>query len=325
MSDKGLTLLVLADPADRTLAMLATLPGDTSIAAGDTLEVFRSMAPRADAILNWCGAPVRLLEQVVEMAPRVRWVHSWSAGLDNVLFPALIASPVPLTNARGAFSRPLGEFAVAAVLYFAKDLRRMVRSQEAGVWAPFDIEEIHGKTMGVVGYGDIGRAAASRAHALGMRVMALRRRPEHSHGDPILERVFPVESRTELLAASDYVVVAAPLTPETKGLIGERELRAMKKTAVLINVGRGPVVDEAALLGALEGGRIRGAALDVFEQEPLPAGHRFYRMENVLLSPHCADHTADWKEQAMRLFLDNFERFRNGEALRNVVDKRLGY
>jgi phosphoglycerate dehydrogenase-like enzyme len=324
MSRKAITLLVLSDPADRTLAMLESLPEDTTIAAGNSIEAFESVAPRADVILNWSGSR-QLLEQVWKISPQVRWLHSKSAGLEHVLFPDLISSDVPLTNARGVFSRPLAEFVMAAILHFAKDLRRMVRSQVACFWDPFDVQEVHGKAIALVGYGDIGRTAARYAHGLGMRVTVLRRRPELAGADDIVEQVFPIERKRELLAGADYVVVATPLTPETRGLIGEEELRAMKETAVLINIGRGPVVDEAALVCALEENWIRGAALDVFDEEPLPAGHPLYALENVLLSPHCADHTPDWQERTMRLFLENFERFRNGEPLRNVVKKEQGY
>jgi phosphoglycerate dehydrogenase-like enzyme len=129
----------------------------------------------------------------------------------------------------------------------------------------------------------------------------------------------------EMLARCDYVVAATPLNDETRGLIGEAEFAAMKATAVVINVGRGPVIDESAMINALSEGRIKGAALDVFDQEPLPKGHPFYALENVLLSPHCADHTPDWLDNAMRFFIAQFERFRSGEALLNVVDKKLGY
>jgi phosphoglycerate dehydrogenase-like enzyme len=159
---------------------------------------------------------------------------------------------------------------------------------------------------------------------MGMQVIALKRRPA-AGGDEFAERIFPPEQRVEMIALSDYVVAAAPLTAETRGLIGEAEIAAMKPGAVLINIGRGPVIDEAALVRALTEKRIKGAALDVFETEPLPAGHAFYGMENVLLSPHCADHTADWEANAMRFFIEQFERFRRGEPLRNVVDKRRGY
>ena len=306
------TVLALADPTDPLLAMLEGLPDHVRIAAGNRIEAFAEAAPEADVILNWTGSR-ELLRQVWAMAPRVRWIHSRSAGLDELLFPELSVSKVVLTNARGVFSEILGEFVIAAVLFFAKDLRRMVRSQQAGVWDQFDITEIAGQTMGIIGLGDIGTAVARRAEAMGMHVVGLRR----ADGP---------ERKFELLAQSDYVVLSAPLTPETRGIISDAELRAMKPSAVLINVGRGPLVDEAALVVALRERRIGGAALDVFNEEPLPDGHPFYTLDNLLLSPHAADHTPDWKQRAMQLFLDNFERYRKGEPLRNVVtDKQRGY
>jgi phosphoglycerate dehydrogenase-like enzyme len=158
-----------------------------------------------------------------------------------------------------------------------------------------------------------------------MNVISVRRRPEANAGDPLVDEVLPLERRLELMRRSDYVVVATPLTPETRGLVGAAEIAAMRQGAVLVNVGRGPCVDEAALVRALETGAIRGAALDVFDEEPLPAGHPFYRLDNVLLSPHCADHVPGWLDDAMALFLENLERFRKGEPLANVVDKRAGY
>jgi phosphoglycerate dehydrogenase-like enzyme len=255
----------------------------------------------------------------------VRWVHSLSAGLDGMLFPELVESPVPLTNARGVFSDALGEFAIGAVLFFAKDFRRLVRNQMAGAWEPFDVVTVRGQSMGIVGYGDVGRAVASRGHALGMKVLALRRRPEQSSQDPCVTQVFSPDQKHQMLAQSDYVVVSTPLTPESRGMIGQREFAVMKPSAVLINIGRGPVVDGASLIRALDQKRIRGAALDVFDVEPLPPGHPFYRLDNVLLSPHSADRTADSKERSMRVFLENFERFRRGDPLVNVVNKKLGY
>ena len=320
----AITLLVLADPGARELAMLAALPDTTNIAVGLTPEAFERTAPRADVILN-SDADAKLLEQVWRMAPQVRWVHSLSAGLDGKLFPGLVESPVPLTNARGVFSDALGEFAIGAVLFFAKDFRRLVCNQAAGVWEPFDIVAVRGQTLGILGYGDIGRAVASRGHALGMKILALRRRPELSREDLYASQIFGPDQKHDMLAQSDYVVVTTPLTAESRGMIGEREFAIMKPGAVLINIGRGPVVDETALIGALERKRIRGAALDVFDVEPLPPGHPYYRLENVLLSPHSADNTIGWKEHSMRVFLENFERFRCGEPLVNVVNKKLGY
>ena len=320
-----ITVLVLADPAEPRLAMLEELPPETSIAVGNSAEAFVRAAPDATVIFNW-SLIGDLQREVFRMCPNVEWVHSRSAGLDGLLFPELVESPARLTNGSGVYSESLGEFVVGAILYFAKDLRRMIRNQAAGAWEPFDIVEVHGQTVGIVGYGDIGRAVATRVRALGMRVLGVKRHgPPARNDDPLAERIYGPEGLIEMISRSDYVVVAAPLTPETVGLIGEPEIAAMKPDAVLINVGRGPVIEEAALVKALSEKRIKGAALDVFVIEPLPEGHPFYKLENVLLSPHCADHTPDWLDQAMRFFLAQFEQFRKGEPLRNVVDKQLGY
>ncbi len=318
------TLLVLADPAEPQLKMLERFRDRVSIVTGATLASVAHGAASADAILVWTASR-DLLQQVFDIAPRVRWVHSRAAGLDTLLFPALVDSPVPLTNSSGVYSRSLGEFVAAAVLFFAKDFHRMKRNQAAGRWEQFDVEEAHGKTMGIVGYGDIGRAAARLAQALGMRVIALRRRPEMSRGDELVDEALGTDQLHALMGRSDYVVVAAPLTPETRGLVDAAAIAAMKPTGVLVNVGRGAVIDEAALIDALQHRRIRGAALDVFETEPLPPGHPLYALDNLLLSPHCADHTQTWIDDAMLFFTENLERFLRGEPLKNVVEKRLGY
>jgi phosphoglycerate dehydrogenase-like enzyme len=320
------TVLVLsADLADKELALLEELPPETGIAVGNSVEAFEGTAARASVIFNWSGS-TRLLRDVFRICPNVRWVHSRAAGLDTVLFPELTESPVPLTSGRGVFSQSLGEFALGAILYFAKDFRRMIRNQAAGVWEPFDIVDVAGQTVGIVGYGDIGRAVATRVRALGMPILAIKRHgPPLYNVDPLVNRIYSPSQREEMFALCDYIVASAPLTPETRGMIGEPEFAAMKPNAVVINLGRGPVIDEAAMVRALTEKRIKGAALDVFDQEPLPAGHPLYGLENVLLSPHCADHTPDWLEQAMRFFVAQFERFAKGEPLQNVVNKKLGY
>lgn len=303
--------------------MLEQLPDAAHIVAGKTEEAFAG-APAPDAVMCGMGQG-QLLEALWPRARDARWVHSLAAGLENVLFPALAESTVEMTNSKGVFGRSLGEFAIAAALYFAKDFRRMIRNQQAGLWKPYDMEELTGKTFGIAGYGGIGREAARRAKALDMKVVAMRRNPGQTGDDPHVDEVCGTEDVAGFLARCDYVVVAIPNTPETRGMIGENELRAMKATSVLINVGRGPVIVEAALIRALEQGWIRGAALDVFDEEPLPEGHTFYRLDNVLLSPHCADHTPGWVEEAMECFLDNCQRFLRGEKLLNRVDKRAGY
>lgn len=251
-----------------------------------------------------------LLRELFPHARNLRWIHALAAGVETLLFDALRESPVTLTNGRGLFAEALGEFAIAAMLWFAKDLGRMRRNQEAARWEPFGVDWLQGKTAGIVGYGSIGRAVAARATALGMRIAAMRR------SEGLLD---------DVLRAADYLVVSTPLTPETRGLIGAAALARLQPGAVVINLGRGAVIDEAALLDALTNGRLRGAALDVFETEPLPAAHPFWRLQNVLLSPHCADHTPDSHLRAMQFFLENLARYERGETLQSVVDKQTGY
>lgn len=319
------TILVLAKPTEPRLAQLAQLPPATGIAVGLSPEAFERAAPDATVIFSWAFSR-DLLRSALGMAPRVRWVHTRSAGIDNLLFPELIHSPAVLTNGSGVFSQSLGEWVLGAILYFAKGMRRVVSSQMAGKWDPFDVVEISGQTVGIVGYGDIGRAVATRARAMGMRVLGLTRRgPLLYHMDNLVSQIFAPTDRMRMIEQCDYIVVTAPLTPDTRGMIGEAEFAAMKPEAVVINVGRGPVIDEPAMIRALSEERIKGAALDVYDHEPLPQGHPLYLLDNVLLSPHCADHTATWQDDAMRFFLAQFERFRKGEPLLNVVDKEKGY
>ncbi|HEY3836205.1 MAG TPA: D-2-hydroxyacid dehydrogenase [Bryobacteraceae bacterium] len=319
-----ITVLILGKPGQAQLELLKRLDRNVRILFAKSSEDAAAQAPQADVIFAW--APKKeTLQAILPHATRAKWIHGRFAGMDHVLFPELVSSPIPFTNGRGVFSQSLGEFVLASMLYFAKDFPRMRRNQKAAKWDPFDIEELSKQTMGVIAYGDIGRACAWRAKAMGMRVLALRRRPELSAGDPHVDRMYGWDGRHEMIAQSDYVVAAAPLTPETKGMVSDAEFEAMKPTAVIINVGRGPVIDEPAMIRALESGRIKGAALDVTSVEPLPADSPLYRLDNVLLSPHCADHTADWLNDAMTFFLEQFERFRTGKPLENVVDMARGY
>jgi phosphoglycerate dehydrogenase-like enzyme len=322
---KNDTILVLANPHEPILALLEKLRTYADIVIGNSPGSFSTAAPSATVIFNWSGS-LPLFRKVFLMCPNLRWVHSRSVGLERSLFPELVNSPVILTNGVGVFSGSLGEFALAAILYFAKDFRRMVRNQILGVWEQFDVIPVAGQTVGIVGYGDIGRAVASRARPLGMNVLALKRHaPSHGEPDNLVDEFFTPDRRLEMLPRCDYVVVATPLTAETRGLIGEPEFAVMKTSAVIINVGRGPIINEEAMIRALSTNRIKGAALDVFDKEPLPAGHPFYKLENVLLSPHCADHTPDWLDNAMHLFLDQFARYRANQPLFNIVKKHLGY
>ena len=321
---KKLSILVLSAPGEPQLSMLDELRETANIVIGNSANAFDKAAAGAEVIFNWSGS-LSLIREVFVMSHAARWVHSRSAGLERTLFPELIASDVTMTNGSGVFSPSLGEFALAAILYFAKDFRRMIRNQMAGVWEQFDVLPIAGQTVGIVGYGDIGRAVAARVRALGMNVLAVKRHVSQNNSDSLVDQIYRPDHLIEMLPRCDYVVVAAPLNAETRGLIGEAEFAAMKPSVVIINVGRGPVIDERAMIKALSEHKIKGAALDVFAEEPLPNGHPFYKLENVLLCPHCADHTPDWLDNAMRFFIAQFERFRRGEPLLNVVDKKLGY
>jgi phosphoglycerate dehydrogenase-like enzyme len=322
---KNDTILVLASPTEPQLAQLDALRPGVQIIAGDSIAAFQRAAAEATVILNWSGS-LDLFRGVFKLSPNLGWVHIRSAGLDKALFPELLQSTVPLTNGRGIFSQSLAEFTLAAILYFAKDFRRMIHNQEAGVWQPFDVIPIAGQRVGIIGYGDIGRAVAQKVHHMDMKVAALKRNISPSQeSDPWVDEIYGFDRVIEMISRCDYVVVATPLTAETRNLIGEPELAAMKPSAVIINVGRGPVINEDAMVKALVNRRIKGAALDVFDQEPLPARHPFYKLANVLLSPHCADHTPDWLEDAMKFFIAQFDRFRNGQPLVNLIDKSKGY
>jgi len=320
----SLTLLVLADPSASWLKLLGNLGPDVTVLVSNDPTKVREYAPKADVIVNGTSNPP-LLSAAVPPAAKAKWIHSLWTGVDNVLCPEILASPLPLTNGRGVFRRPLAEWTIGAMLYFAYNMRRMIRQQQAGVWEVFTTEEIQGKTLGIVGYGGIGSTTAELARPFGMKIIALRRRTDLFQKDAIVDQSFGLAQVNELMAASDYVLLAAPLTDETRGMIGAAQIAAMKPTGVLINVGRGAVVDEPALIQALENGKIRGAALDVFAVEPLPSTHPFYKMENVLLSPHTADHVQDFIHLAVECFLDNLRRFRANEPLLNLVDKHAGY
>ncbi len=317
-------LLVMADPSLPHLRLLDRLAPTISITTGFSEDVLGPAAERAQVFLI-ASSKRDLLTRLLARARKLQWMHTLSAGVEHLLVPELVQSPIPLTNSKGVYSGALGEFALSAILFFAKDLRRLLRQQATARWEPFEPAAIQGQTLGILGYGDIGRAVAERAKGFGMRILACRRRPERSAGDPLVEQVLPFERRHELAAASDYLLLAMPHTPGAQRLVGEAELQVMKPQAVLINVGRGSTVDEPALVRALEEKRLRGAALDVFETEPLPASHPFWRLENVLLSPHCADNIPTRWEDALALFLRNLDRFERGEPLLNIIDKQAGY
>lgn len=258
-----------------------------------------------------------------QAADRLRWLHIASAGVDPVMFPALRESDVVLTNSRGVFDDSIAEYVLAVVLAFGKDLARSIRLQEERTWLHRESERIAGSSALVVGTGPIGRAIARLLRAAGLRVSGVGRTARE--GDPDFGTVHASAELTRHLPDADFVVAVAPLTEQTKGMFDAAAFAAMKRGARLINVGRGELVVTSDLVEALRAGQLAGAALDVFETEPLPQGSPLWTMENVLVSPHMSGDFVGWRNALVEVFADNFTRWREGRPLRNVVDKRLGY
>ncbi|MFJ8052874.1 D-2-hydroxyacid dehydrogenase [Streptomyces luteogriseus] len=290
-----------------------------------TEEELPYLLPGADALLAWVTTTPAIREawpDNPEKAPR--WVHASSAGVDSFLFPALVDDPgVVLTNARGVYDQPTAEYVLGLILTLAKDLPGTWEHQQRREWRPRPSDGITGRTALVWGTGPIGRAIARLLRAVGMRVCGVGRtaRPD----DPDFGTVHDFATLRTALAEADYVVLAAPLTDDTRGMVDASVLAAMKPGARLINVGRGGLVDEEALIGHLAAGRLAGAALDVFAQEPLPARSPLWDMPGVMISPHTAGETTGEREALVEVFLDNLTRHIEGRPLRNVVDKRRGY
>ncbi len=306
-------LVVLAPASFEPLVRLRSEAQDVEIIVGDEIGAVREAAKSADAILI-APRSGSLLVDLWRDIRHVRWIHTLLAGVENLPHDLLRTSDAVVTNSRGLYADALGEFAIAAMLWFAKDLRRLAQNQSERRWEPFLVERLEGEIAGIIGYGGIGQAVGRRAEALGMQVVSVRRRGEMH--DPTVD---------DVIREARYVVLSTPLTPATYRLINADRIAAMRSDAVLINVSRGAVVDEPALIEALRAHRIRGAALDVFETEPLPPEHPLWTLDNVLISPHSADHTADAHDRAVDFFLENLRRFQRGEALENVVDKVEGY
>jgi phosphoglycerate dehydrogenase-like enzyme len=321
-------LLINAPPDHPGLRMLEPLRANNEITVSDDATVLARRASQADVILlTGLSGPIDF-PRIWRHALKVRWIHSLSAGVEKLLFPDLIDSAVVLTNARGVFKRSLAEFAVLGILYHTKKVRRLVDNQRERRWDHFLVNWANERVLGVVGFGEIGRECALLAKGLGLKICAIRRNPAKSaKDDPVQARMFAPDQLHDMLAQIDVLLCAAPLTPETHHMISDAEFRVMKRTAIVINVGRGPVIDEQALIHALRGGQVAAASLDVFENEPLPENSPLWEMENVLISPHCTDETEDpdWLDLSMRVFVENFRRFQNGEPLENVVDKKAGY
>jgi len=297
-----------------------------TIAQIDDFDNFERDLSDAEVAFTFALRPEQL-----QATKKLRWIHSPSAAIHQFLFPEFVASDVLLTNARDVHGPVVAEHVIALIFALAKKIPQAVRFQQQHTWgqeiawrAGQRPREVAGATLGLIGLGSIGRAVAKHAAALGMNVIAVREHPENSKPESILE-VLPVSRLDELLARSDYVVLAPPVTPATQNMIGRPQLAKMKPDAFLINVGRGALIDEPALIEALRTHQIGGAAMDVFEKEPLPSDSPLWDLENLLITPHTAGMTEKLWERHYTLFSENLRRYLNREPLLAVVDKQSGY
>ncbi|NNL85620.1 MAG: D-2-hydroxyacid dehydrogenase, partial [Myxococcales bacterium] len=273
---------------------------------------------------------VRFSKNDLTAAKRLKWLHLTSAGATHVLFPEMIESDILVTNSRGLYGVPIAEHVLGVMLMFTRRFHEAYPLQREGRWARPEmlgrfplIAELHGRTVGIIGLGSIGLAVAERCQALGMRVIANKRR---GGAKPVcVDQLFGPGDLPELLAQSDYVVIAAPLTPETKGMIGEKEIHQMKPTAFLLNVGRGPIIREADLIQALKEDRLGGAGLDVTDPEPPAADSELFHLPNVILTPHYSGLRSNYWEHSVALFQPILGQYLRGEPMDNLVDKRGGY
>lgn len=311
----GMDVRILSSSVDGT--------GDGGPAAPEALEAVRD----AEILLSY-GFP-RALYDAAAAGRTLRWVHSAAAGVTGAIHPGMAEAGILLTNSAGIHAEPMADTVLAMILYFARGLDHAVAAQHRGEWerAPFDadvptVHELEGGTLGIVGYGGIGEAVARRALALGMEVTGYRRRPIPTDLD--VRIVSGTEGLAEVFACR-YVVLALPRTPSTENILDRERIARLRPETVIINVGRGELIDEAALAEALSDGRIRGAGLDVFVREPLPSESPFWSMPNVLITPHVTATTDRFWRRQMDLILENLRRYERGEEMLNLVDIAQGY
>lgn len=299
------------------------LPPDSRFVRVDSEGNLDGDANDAEVYLNWFYLKRPTHEKVLAAAPALRWQHTPSAGVNHILTPIFLERDIVLTNGAGVHAIPIAEFVLAFMLNHAKQLPKLQALQVQHHWKKgFELQELSGATVLIIGTGGIGQAIAQRASAFGMRVWGSRRNPQPLPG---FERVVGADEWRSLLPEADYVVVATPLTPETKGLINASVLRLMRPSAYFINIARGAVVDEEALITALSEGWIAGAGLDTFYPEPLPPDSPFWSLPNAFVTPHCSGISPYSVQRSLELFLDNLRRYFAGTPLRNLVDKTAGY
>jgi phosphoglycerate dehydrogenase-like enzyme len=292
------------------------------LAFADSAEAMAEAIAGAEVVFAWRPRS-GLLEPAWDRAGDLRWIQSASAGVEDLLFPRLVDSEVVLTNARGVYDEAIAEHVIAMLLLFARGLPSVLDHQRAGQWLPHDSERLAGRRVLVVGVGSIGRAVGRACRALGMQVRGVG--TSTRAGDEVFERVLGAGSLASGCRWADAVVAVLPGGPGTRHLIDAAAFEAMGPGTRFVNVGRGSTVDEAALVRALRDGRLGGAALDVFETEPLPADSPLWELPNAIVTPHLSGSFGGWREAVVELFVENLERYLTDRPLRNVVDKERGY
>lgn len=314
-------IVVILGPRDEPPPGIEGAAALAEVRSADGVPQLLDALPGADALFFWRASRHDLAE-AWEVADRLRWIQTASDGVDGLLFASLVDSDVVVTNGRGIFDDAIAEWVIGVLLGFVTRIPESFAAQRQHRWISGETERLAGSRLLVVGPGPIGRAVATRARALGMEIAALGRT---ARMDQVFGQIRPMAELAEAVADADVVLDTLPLTPQTHHLFDAQVFAAMRPTARFVNVGRGATVDEPALIRALQAGQLAGAALDVFETEPLPADSPLWDLPGVIVSPHMCGDFAGWEEVSVALFLDNLGRFARGEDLRNLVDKRAGF
>lgn len=310
-------------PAEIAIELEPHLPEDTVVVPVDSDGNLDGDATDAEVYYSWFYLKPTTLHRVLDAAPSLRWHHAPNAGVNHILTPKYLERDLILTNGAGVHAIPIAEFVITYILAYAKHLPKLYHLQAEHNWQRgLPIQELLDKTLLIIGAGGIGQEIAIRAKAFGMRIFGSSRHPKPL---PNFDKVVGANEWKKLLPEAEFVVIATPLTQETKGIIDLETLRLFRPDAYLINIARGAIVDESALTTALQEGWIAGAALDTVFTEPLPPESPLWSLPNVFITPHCSGNSPRVKERSLALFLDNLNRYLQGQPLRNVVDKTAGY
>lgn len=313
-----LNILVINNLADRHMKTIqGAVPNSNVITC--KYEQAAEYIQDIDILVTWGSMDIRPLYLA---APKLTWVHSLSAGVEGLIFSEIKNSDTMLTNSKGIHGIPVSEHVFAMMLAFSRGLDIFLRQQSLHQWKRASVDEIHDKTIGIVGLGSIGREIAKKAKGMGMKVVASK---QTMTKELFVDELFSPEKLHELLALSDFVVTALPLLEETKHLFTLQEFSVMKPSAYFINIARGGVIKQDDLITALQQGLIKGAGLDVFEEEPLPESSPLWDMPNVIITPHVAALSPSYLDRAIKLFADNLSRFQQNKEMLNIIDKLKGY